>query len=296
MHLVSISESRCFSFQGKSLNPLSVWLRIVSISESRCFSFQARERVKHDVALIRGFNLGIEMLFVSRFLEFRSASVEFRRFNLGIEMLFVSSSTSPLVPFARLYCVFQSRNRDAFRFKCSTSLPVVCIYAAFQSRNRDAFRFKAMIQERSPQVHHVSISESRCFSFQVNSDKILPSRFSEFQSRNRDAFRFKFNITFGTVRTVVLRVSISESRCFSFQVLNFLAGRVHIRRVSISESRCFSFQGHDSRAIAPSSSCFNLGIEMLFVSSEHATPIAIGYPKKVSISESRCFSFQAFRY
>ena len=148
-------------------------------------------------------------------------SITIRGFNLGIEMLFVSRSSifSSAVETTRW---FQSRNRDAFRFK--SKMPKSTLYSRFlfQSRNRDAFRFK------------FALTVLACGEGRVD---------LMFQSRNRDAFRFKFNITFGTVRTVVLRVSISESRCFSFQVLNFLAGRVHIRRVSISESRCFSFQG-----------------------------------------------------
>ena len=42
----------------------------------------------------------------------------------------------------------------------------------------------------------------------------------------------------------LLDVSISESRCFSFQGNSvFLLNKVGVTRVSISESRCFSFQG-----------------------------------------------------
>ena len=44
-------------------------------------------------------------------------------------------------------------------------------------------------------VYRVSISESRCFSFQVMQDEHARPIQEEFQSRNRDAFRFKFTHT-----------------------------------------------------------------------------------------------------
>ena len=113
---VSISESRCFSFQGQMLNTI-VWMRglMVSISESRCFSFQDNTtkppsglpcmmfqsrnrdafRFKLDNPNARGdghycFNLGIEMLFVSSQTAGTDNLNTSRSFNLGIEMLFVS--------------------------------------------------------------------------------------------------------------------------------------------------------------------------------------------------------------
>ena len=140
---VSISESRCFSFQGSSVGGGNVVAVRVSISESRCFSFQgpaerflwngyqgkfqSRNRdafrfKRHCKSWLKSdltrFNLGIEMLFVSR--EHRSPAPQCRQhsFNLGIEMLFVSSS---------------------------------CRAVGYYKSNLK-----------------VSISESRCFSFQVH--------------------------------------------------------------------------------------------------------------------------------
>ena len=88
----------------------------------------------------------------------------------------------------------------------------------------------------------VSISESRCFSFQVTANDITVTGGTRgFQSRNRDAFRFKC----GLIRIVgdaFKSVSISESRCFSFQAENTLKALRDFIIVSISESRCFSFQ------------------------------------------------------
>ena len=67
------------------------------------------------------FNLEIEMLFVSSFKEVMIhtiAVIAYPGFNLEIEMLFVSRLKSLLSasPSSALYW-FQSRNRDAFRFK-----------------------------------------------------------------------------------------------------------------------------------------------------------------------------------
>ena len=90
----------------------------------------------------------------------------------------------------------------------------------------------------------VSISESRCFSFQGSSYIIGPFRnINGFQSRNRDAFRFKISKSKGE-ETIESIVSISESRCFSFQVVRVTHHQTPSSSVSISESRCFSFQGY----------------------------------------------------
>ena len=111
----------------------------------------------------------------------------------------------------------------------------------FQSRNRDAFRFKlAFVVSVQLFMIIVSISESRCFSFQV--------------SDARDRRKRRQN-----------RVSISESRCFSFQAVACIRSP-KTTTVSISESRCFSFQAVRAGFSACLYACFNLGIEMLFVS------------------------------
>ena len=39
--------------------------------------------------------------------------------------------------------VFQSRNRDTFRFKGTESVTLTFTIVVFQSRNRDTFRFKS---------------------------------------------------------------------------------------------------------------------------------------------------------
>ena len=80
-------------------------------------------------------------------------------------MLFVSSGGGD--PVGQLIATaFQSRNRDAFRFKQFIGVDISAEYM-FQSRNRDAFRFKEQV-----------------YNFNVVAD-------DGFQSRNRDAFRFK---------------------------------------------------------------------------------------------------------
>ena len=63
-------------------------------------------------------------------------------FNLGIEMLFVSRSSQEYATTVASDDMFQSRNRDAFRFKLCFS------------------------RWSEPFSRQVSISESRCFSFQ----------------------------------------------------------------------------------------------------------------------------------
>ena len=76
----------------------------------------------------------------------------------------------------------------------------------FQSRNRDAFHFKyARACVLCPDTSSVSISESRCFSFQEKPNERPKLYDHRFQSRNRDAFRFKarhdVNCQIGDVNT-----------------------------------------------------------------------------------------------
>ena len=87
---------------------------------------------------------------------------------------------------------------------------------------------------------YVSISQSRCFSFQEIRNVLAPYPLGLFQSRNRDAFHFRSGAAFW--KDMLRIVSISQSRCFSFQVPRVRwYGRWRV--VSISQSRCFSFQG-----------------------------------------------------
>ena len=61
-----------------------------------------------------GFNLAIEMLFISGACSNRKPN-SFCRFNLAIEMLFISGTVKFCPPVAEVG--FQSRNRDAFHFR-----------------------------------------------------------------------------------------------------------------------------------------------------------------------------------
>ena len=63
------------------------------------------------------------------------------------------------------------------------------------------------------------------------------------------------------------QVSISQSRCLSFQVYQIIYSR-SARSVSISQSRCLSFQGNGGRGCRRLRLRFNLAIEMLIISGE----------------------------
>ena len=220
------------------------------------------------------FNLGIEMLFISRIARFHASSTR----------------SAP----------FQSRNRDAFHFKCYHSIAVgevvffvsisesrcfsfqdvdvginIRAIDSFQSRNRDAFHFKIqqvglhlrrlpsfnlgiemLFISRKSEVASFIVAK-RGSSFNLGIEMLFVSSLSEphfvsdkdmlFQSRNRDAFRFKLDHTRDVGISMV--VSISESRCFSFQETYVINDEGDIVIVSISESRCFSFQGSRFRVI-----------------------------------------------
>ena len=137
---------------------------------------------------------------------------------------------------------------------------------------------------------HVSISQSRCLSFQVRDEtaRPLPDRF---QSRNRDACHFR---SIGGCNTGL--------RYFGFNLaieMLVISGRVRVACkwnafwVSISQSRCLSFQVRRRRRCRHTPhNRFNLAIEMLVISG---TDYGYLYPFSrwdVSISQSRCLSFQ----
>ena len=115
-------------------------------------------------------------------------------------------------------------------------------------------------------VIHVSISQSRCLSFQVTDfDEVAHKARVEFQSRNRDAYHFR-RASAGSSRHIYGVVSISQSRCLSFQVATACGLGKSLLSVSISQSRCLSFQVAVGVNWNLGLYCFNLAIEMLIIS------------------------------
>ena len=87
----------------------------VSISQSRCLSFQGKDMLMMQRALFR-FNLAIEMLVISGRIKQLLQPIRYQRFNLAIEMLVISGKELP-VRLGSLFGLFQSRNRDACHFR-----------------------------------------------------------------------------------------------------------------------------------------------------------------------------------
>ena len=171
------------------------------------------ERIIWHAGMSR-FNLAIEMLIISGEAQI-SCWLRYMRFNLAIEMLIISGQRIAGLPPSRQFA-FQSRNRDAYHFR----LAVQCS------------------QPKSKQV--VSISQSRCLSFQVRLAAASSSRHFWFQSRNRDAYHFRCKKPL-RFQGLYRLVSISQSRCLSFQE-RALEIVLPPNLVSISQSRCLSFQ------------------------------------------------------
>ena len=135
----------------------------------------------------------------------------------------------------------------------------------------------------------VSISQSRCLSFQGWHRCASAMGLKRFQSRNRDAYHFRKSVL--DVYKYINQVSISQSRCLSFQEEFGEEGQVPVGLVSISQSRCLSFQvgflsdQRSGRMVSISQSrCLS------FQGNSCAASRIRG---SVSISQSRCLSFQA---
>ena len=206
-----------FLFKRRLTSNEEIFFYVVSISQSRYFSFQGNKPLDVIQEMRLCFNLAIEILFFSRDCRSNCNCSRHSCFNLAIEILFFSRSALGTLTDAG-FTEFQSRNRDTFLFKQKNLRHTMRPMTMFQSRNRDTFLFKSDIPLQTKTVYFVSISQSRYFSFQA--------------CKRSDTHRHNSS-----------SVSISQSRYFSFQV-----------EKASNCTRC------------PVSS-FNLAIEILFFSS-----------------------------
>ena len=209
---VSISQSRCLSFQ----EICSVFRSLVAH-----FSFQSRNRdachfrvVSTDVAAaVAGFNLAIEMLVISGAMPLSRSTAATGGFNLAIEMLVISGEgASQAIP--RSVC-----------FNLAIEMLVI-----------------------SGQVGRARSSPPPCFNLAI--EMLVISGF-----------------VVGQASTIVLQA------CFNLAIeMLVISGSVRVDTtrtslsVSISQSRCLSFQANHPSPTATFATCFNLAIEMLVIS------------------------------
>ena len=212
----------------------------VSISQSRFLSFQALPAQLEKVSGVGSFQSRNRDSCHFRVVGYNASGLTSVRFNLAIEILVISGSlTSP-----------ESRE-PCLRFNLAIEMLIISGYSV--STEASAFGFNLAIemliisgrnlQSTASKPRAVSISQSRCLSFQVHEE---------------------CNCTLGTNR----RVSISQSRCLSFQA----------RAAAISRSSKASFNlaiemliisGEDLTMSMHRDTCFNLAIEMLIISGNH---------------------------
>ena len=151
-----------FHFRVSPVSPVLQRRYIVSISQSRGFSFQVEKRADArgcryvSISQSRGFSFQDGYDQDDRFA--------YLRFNLAIERLFISGTPTGFT--GGNYTMFQSRNREAFPFRCR--------------------HFAEPIYE-SPGFN---LAIERLFSSGLDADVNLDIQVS-FQSRNRDAFQFR---------------------------------------------------------------------------------------------------------
>ena len=150
--LVSISQSRCLSFQGRARARGTGPRATVSISQSRCLSFQAFRNRRRNAPNGLSFNLAIEMLVISGYMDLEI---------INVEDIKVSISQSRCLSFQVLSRAADKRHR-LLRFNLAIEMLVI-------SGEARAFTV--------PYAKIVSISQSRCLSFQVSTAVVmLPSR------------------------------------------------------------------------------------------------------------------------
>ena len=260
--VVSISQSRCLSFQGGGLPSTSLFPSFVSISQSRCLSFQVPAGAVIRLAI--GFNLAIEMLVISgNPSEWNNAAMPqtFQSRNRDA-CHFRTPATSAVAVKLVQVSISQSR---CLSFQGIAMLILVSAYLSFQSRNRDACHFRrrrAQCDRTADPRFNLAIEMLVISGVSQSFGSVPPDKF---QSRNRDACHFRatatpadaetshsFNLAiemlvisgrerFARPRTTT-HVSISQSRCLSFQGVTVSFSITRVRSVSISQSRCLSFQ------------------------------------------------------
>ena len=140
---------------------------LVSISESRIFSFQGKITARAEVDSMPGFNLGIENLFFSSCHFWDTSDFKQERFNLGIENLFFSRfvNLEARLPWLQ---GFNLGIENLFFSRLLEVLGEGTMEAGFNLGIENLF----FSRRSSPQKRYlnmfVSISESRIFSFQVS--------------------------------------------------------------------------------------------------------------------------------
>ena len=210
------------------------------------------------------FNLAIEMLFISGRRELLCPYAVMQCFNLAIEMLFISGKKRSIVVTENE--TFQSRNRDAFHIRLASRETSDAHVPTFQSRNRDAFHIRMSGLAMTKTMTTAGFQSRNRDAFHIRATPPVMSRcaFSKFQSRNRDAFHIRARRRDGW--TANRRgVSISQSRCFSYQDLDLSALRNSSPRFQSRNRDAFHIRGKGENE--PCAICrFNLAIEMLFIS------------------------------
>ena len=225
-------------------------------------------------AFFSSFNLAIEMLVISGLGE-PCGQAACQSFNLAIEMLVISGE------FAEAASLWKAH--------------------MFQSRNRDACHFRSASCWRSTSSMSVSISQSRCLSFQEGRDKVRATNRTSFNlaiemlvisgpgGMSCILSEYGFNLAIEMLvisgrkrkvrRDAESIVSISQSRCLSFQGHRRMRHRRRIMHVSISQSRCLSFQVGGRVWHGTLLSRFNLAIEMLVISGSGCSGSYRGYSR-----------------
>ena len=193
-------------------------------------------------------------------------------FNLAIEMLVISGQRYRPSPKLAI-CSFQSRNRDACHFRSGECVLSCLAGFPFQSRNRDACHFRTGWRSTTDMVRSVSISQSRCLSFQVQELVAGVRLCLMFQSRNRDACHFRSHLGPSAKRVLSFNLAIE---------MLVISGSGH--RLTRTQSHGFNLaiemlviSGERKPSTESLFICFNLAIEMLVISGFQLKIVDAGY-------------------
>ena len=235
--VVSISQSRCLSFQGSPPR-----------FGSRTSWFQSRNRdAYHFRFQERYLNSMLSGLFQSRnrdayhFRAERCAEQHADTSPVSISQSRCLSFQGIVVSAQGTVSGFQSRNRDAYHFRNLTN----AYYAIHQTSFNLAIE---MLIISGSAVRILNPNLIRCFNLAIEMLIISGTADAHAEMDVSSGFNLAIEmLIISGLRGMLsligdFEVSISQSRCLSFQVVRVLTEEASMSYVSISQSRCLSFQ------------------------------------------------------
>ena len=231
------------------------------------------------------FNLAIEMLVISGRCPARMRIPPIPSFNLAIEMLVISGSDNTC-------CASSGDNVSISQSRC-LSFQVARAYQATRTPNGSFNLAIEMLVISGGKCRARRDNRTYCFNLAI--EMLVISGFSHVGGLEHELVCFNLAIEMLVISGCSnLPRPIACPNCFNLAIEMLVISGYSVQRlfhnrcivVSISQSRCLSFQAYPSLPRRLALPCFNLAIEMLVISGQHRLSF-VGYPHPEFQSRNR---------